>query len=58
MLDLDETLVHCSVEPIPDADVFFPVSFNGANYQVYVREHPHPDKFAMLFFVVVFDKGD
>lgn len=45
VLDLDETLVHCSVDPIPDADVTFPVSFNGANYQVYVRKRPHLDKF-------------
>ena len=34
-----------SVDPIPDADVTFPVSFNGANYQVYVRKRPHLDKF-------------
>jgi CTD small phosphatase-like protein 2 len=58
VLDLDETLVHCSVEPIPDADVFFPVNFNGANYQVYVRKRPHLDKFFALiagkFEVTVF----
>ena len=45
VLDLDETLVHCSVDPIPDADVTFPVAFNGCNYQVYVRKRPHLDKF-------------
>jgi CTD small phosphatase-like protein 2 len=45
VLDLDETLVHCSVDPIPDADVTFPVTFNGLNYQVYVRKRPHLDKF-------------
>ena len=27
-LDLDETLVHCSVEPIANPDIIFPVSFN------------------------------
>ena len=48
ILDLDETLVHCSVDPIPDADVTFPVNFNGANYQVYVRKRPHLDKFFAL----------
>jgi len=48
ILDLDETLVHCSVDPIPDADVTFPVNFNGANYMVYVRKRPHLDKFFAL----------
>jgi CTD small phosphatase-like protein 2 len=45
VLDLDETLVHCSVDPIPDADLTFPVNFNGINYQVYVRKRPHLDRF-------------
>lgn len=45
ILDLDETLVHCSVDPIHDADVQFPVAFNGTNYQVYVRKRPYLDKF-------------
>ncbi len=34
VLDLDETLVHCSVEPSADADVTFPVEFNATTYQV------------------------
>ena len=58
ILDLDETLVHCSVDPISDADVTFPVVFNSANYQVYVRKRPHLDKFFALisgkFEVTVF----
>jgi CTD small phosphatase-like protein 2 len=45
VLDLDETLVHCSVDPIPDADVTFPVAFNGVSYQVYVRKRPYLDRF-------------
>ena len=45
VLDLDETLVHCSVEPISDADLTFPVDFNGATYMVYVRKRPHLDRF-------------
>lgn len=45
ILDLDETLVHCSVDPITDADVQFSVAFNGCEYQVYVRKRPHLDKF-------------
>lgn len=57
-LDLDETLVHCSVEPIPNPDIIFPVSFNGAAYQVFVRKRPYLDHFletvAKDFEVVVF----
>ena len=40
VLDLDETLVHCTVEAIPDADLTFPVEFHGATYQVHVRLRP------------------
>jgi hypothetical protein len=36
---------NCSVDPIPDADVQFPVAFNGCNYQVYVRKRPYLDRF-------------
>lgn len=34
VLDLDETLVHCSVEPISCPDYVFPVVFNDVEYQV------------------------
>ncbi len=50
MLDLDETLVHCSVDPIPDADLTFGVEFNGANYMVYVRKRPFLDRFLELVY--------
>jgi len=40
-LDLDETLVHCSVEPLPKYDLSFSVHFGGAEYRVYVRLRPH-----------------
>jgi CTD small phosphatase-like protein 2 len=57
-LDLDETLVHCTVEPIPKPDLTFPVTFNGTFYQVYVRKRPYLDYFlesvAKNFEVVVF----
>ena len=57
-LDLDETLVHCSVEAIPNPDIIFPVSFNGASYQVYVRKRPYLDHFletvSQMFEIVVF----
>lgn len=58
VLDLDETLVHCSIEPIPDADTTFSVVFNGMTYQVYVRKRPYLDRFlaavASKFEVTVF----
>eukprot|EP01038_Epipyxis_sp_PR26KG_P004847 gene4847-6794_t len=58
VLDLDETLVHCTVEPIPKPDLIFPVSFNGSVYQVYVRKRPYLDYFletvSKSYEVVVF----
>jgi CTD small phosphatase-like protein 2 len=57
-LDLDETLVHCSVEPIPNPDIVFPVNFNGTAYQVYVRKRPYLDHFletvSKQFEIVIF----
>ncbi len=57
-LDLDETLVHCTVEPIAKPDLTFPVTFNGTFYQVYVRKRPYLDYFletvSKSFEVVVF----
>ena len=44
-LDLDETLVHCTVEPIAKPDLVFPVTFNGIFYQVFVRKRPFLDFF-------------
>lgn len=57
-LDLDETLVHCTVEPIDKPDIVFPVTFNGTLYNVYVRKRPYLDYFletvSRSFEVVVF----
>jgi hypothetical protein len=58
VLDLDETLVHCTIEPIPDPDMTFPVFFNGIQYTVHVRTRPYLTEFleavSRKFEVVVF----
>jgi hypothetical protein len=41
ILDLDETLVHSSMNPFPKcADITLPINFNGRNIFVYVLKRP------------------
>ena len=58
VLDLDETLVHCTTTPIPNPDLVFPVEFNGEKFQVYVLKRPFLEQFlqavSKLFEVVIF----
>jgi len=58
VLDLDETLVHSSLEAVPQSDFTFPVHFNGAEHTIHVRQRPGLHQFlarvSELFEVVVF----
>ena len=59
VLDLDETLVHCTVEAdTPNVDMVFPVVFHGMEYQVHVKKRPFLKEFLERvykeFEVVVF----
>jgi len=58
VLDLDETLVHCTMSPIPNPDMVFPVDFNDETFLVYVLKRPHLEHFletvSKQFEVVLF----
>uniref|UniRef100_A0A1J3HVE9 CTD small phosphatase-like protein 2 n=1 Tax=Noccaea caerulescens TaxID=107243 RepID=A0A1J3HVE9_NOCCA len=58
VLDLDETLVHSSLEPCDEVDFTFPVHFNEEEHMVYVRCRPHLKEFmervSRLFEIIIF----
>ncbi|XP_052162593.1 uncharacterized protein LOC127779742 isoform X1 [Oryza glaberrima] len=58
VLDLDETLVHSTLEPCEDADFAFPVYFNFREHTIYVRCRPYLKEFlervANLFETIIF----
>jgi RNA polymerase II subunit A small phosphatase-like protein len=58
VLDLDETLVHSSFKPVPEADFVVPVEIENIVHQVYVLKRPYVDEFlkrcGKMFEVVVF----
>lgn len=45
VLDLDETLVHSSFRPVPNADYILPVEIDGIVHHVYVIKRPGCDAF-------------
>jgi Dullard-like phosphatase family protein len=58
VLDLDETLVHSSFKPVPNADFIISIELEGEIHHVYVLKRPGVDQFmkavAEKFEVVVF----
>lgn len=58
VLDLDETLVHSSFVPIPNADFVISLDLQGTMHRVYVRKRPGVDDFLKFcgprFEVVIF----
>ncbi|KAF5475210.1 hypothetical protein F2P56_007040 [Juglans regia] len=58
VLDLDETLVHSTLEPRDDADFTFTVFFDMKEHTVYVKQRPYLHTFlervAEMFEIVIF----
>lgn len=58
VLDLDETLVHSSFQPVDNADFVIPIQIEGTQHKVYVLKRPGVDKFmrrvAERYEVVIF----
>uniref|UniRef100_A0A453MHW4 FCP1 homology domain-containing protein n=2 Tax=Aegilops tauschii subsp. strangulata TaxID=200361 RepID=A0A453MHW4_AEGTS len=58
VLDLDETLVHSTLEPCEDSDFTFPVHFNLRDHTIYVRCRPYLKDFlervASMFEIIIF----
>lgn len=45
VLDLDETLVHSSFQPVMGADLRITITLDGEEYEVYVSKRPGVDEF-------------
>lgn len=62
VLDLDETLIHSSTNPVPEADFSFTLDCDGEDHSVYVHKRPGVDKFlaqlAKKFELVVYTASE
>lgn len=62
VLDLDETLIHSTLEHCDDADFTFPVFLNMKQHTVYVRRRPYLqiflEKVAQMFEIVIFTASE
>ena len=56
VLDLDETLVHCTVDPIANPDHRFEVHFNGEEFQVsaYTKGLQQVPGYAFVVLAIIF----
>lgn len=58
MLDLDETLVHCSTEPVEHHHIQFYVPVGNEQIPVFVKKRPYFEEFltkvSSMFEVVLF----
>ena len=58
VLDLDETLVHSSFQPVKNCDLILPVVIENQTWHVYVLKRPGVDKFlekmAQIYEIVIY----